>query len=100
MDFSSSSEELLSKLPPDAPIREQVRNKVILARGHWSALTEEAASEELRDRLGDLEAWCRYWQQGLEEQAPLGITLERALEQLRWEQVSCYIIVNWGGLFL
>ena len=87
MDFAAKSQELLAKLPPDAPIREQVRERVVIAKGHWSLLQEEAASEELRDRLLDLEAWCRYWQQGLSEQAPLGITLERALEQLRWEEV-------------
>ncbi|KAI6659332.1 actin binding domain-containing protein [Oopsacas minuta] len=85
MDFKTHSEELLAKLPGDALIKDKIIDKIGQARSHWSTLKDEAANEELKNRLIDLEAWCRYWQQNLSEQAPLGITLERAFEQIRWE---------------
>ena len=63
-----------------------MQDKITQARSHWTALQDEAAYEELKDRLVDMEGWCRYWQQNLNEQAPLGITMERVLEQMRWEE--------------
>ena len=86
MDFVSNSEDLLARLPGDTVIKEKLRDKITQARSHWTALQDEAAFEELKDRLVDLEGWCRYWQQNLNEQAPLGITMERVLEQMRWEE--------------
>lgn len=86
MDFASHSEDLLARLPGDAVIKEKMQDKITQARSHWTALQDEAAYEELKDRLVDMEGWCRYWQQNLNEQAPLGITMERVLEQMRWEE--------------
>ena len=86
MDFASHSEDLLARLPGDAVIKEKIQIKITQARSHWTALQDEAAYEELKDRLVDLEGWCRYWQQNLNEQAPLGITMERVMEQMRWEE--------------
>lgn len=87
MEFNDKANTLFSKISKESSVSLNLVKKVESAKEYWLSLTNEATCEELKERLENLESWCRYWNQQLIDQVPLGINMEKAQIQSNWHKV-------------